>query len=146
VIDQAVVDFSAGLMDILMELAFGQAPPGDRWKDSSARLVMLAQKLKDSPSPSWVNPPAREHGDLESLVNANLLLSMGSDSEDEKGPIPFVAFNSSSPAVPSTSASAIAPSVLQSELRKTHHSLEALTITECMSTAFFFIWHLTKSC
>ena len=110
VIDQAVVDFSAGMMDILMELAFGQAPPGDRWRDCGARLVMLAQTLKESAPPDWVDPPARERGNLQSVIDAHLLLRMDGESEDEKPPFPSLALDSSSPAGPSTSASVIASS------------------------------------
>ena len=175
VIDRAVVDFSAGIMNILMELAFSQAPPGDRWRDCGARLVMLAQMLKESAPPDWVDPPAREHGNLESLVNVNLLLSMGSDSEDEKHPFPSLALDSSSSlAGPSTSASAISPGgqaattasssshqgqlashmalaveipPQQSQLNKMHHllKLRPLTLTNRMSTAVFFIRYLIKS-
>jgi hypothetical protein len=170
VIDQAVVDFSAGIMDILMELAFGQAPPGDRWRDCGARLVTLAQALKESAPPDWVNPPTREHGNLESLVKAHLLLSMGSDSEDEKNPFPSIALHSNSLAGPSTSASAIAPGgqatatalpsshqglpargmsiaveipQQQSQLKTT--KLRTLTLTKRMSTTFLFIRYLIQS-
>ena len=162
VIDQAVVNFSAGLIDILMELAFGEAPPGDRWRDCGDRLVMLARTLKESAPPSWVTPPAREHGDLHSLVNANLLLSMGSDCEDETRSFPSLPLGSSSLRSPSTSTSAITPRgqvaatasplshqgppasdmataaqipQLQGELHKTRRSVKTLTITECMFPA-----------
>jgi hypothetical protein len=156
-----------------MELAFGQAPPGDRWRDCGARLVMLAETLKASAPPDWVDPPAREGGKLDSVIDAHLLLSMDGESEDEKHPFPSLALHSSSPAGPSTSASAIAPSArvavaaspsshqglpahemaptsqiprqLQSELNKTHHSLRSLTITNCTFTTFFFIGYLIKS-
>jgi hypothetical protein len=166
VIDQAVVNFSAGLIDILMELAFGKAPPGDRWRDCGDRLVTLARTLQESAPPSWVTPPAREHSDLESLVNADLLLSMGSDCEDEKRSFPSLPLDSSSLHSPSTSTSAIAPRgqvattasplshqgppagnmvtaaqipQLQGELHETRRSMKTLTITECMFPAFFFI-------
>jgi hypothetical protein len=166
VIDKAVVNFSAGLIDILMELAFGKAPPGDRWRNCGDQLVMLARTLKESAPPSWVTPPAQEHGDLDSLVDANILLSMGSDCEDEKRSFPSLPLKSSSLRSPSTSTSAIAPrrqvaataspsshqgppaddiataaqiSQLQGEMHKTRHSMKALTITECMFPTIFFI-------
>jgi hypothetical protein len=97
---------------------------------------------------------------------------MDGESEDEKHPFPSLVLDSSSPAGPSTSASAIAPSArvavatspsshqgppahemapasqipqLQSELDKTHHSLQSLMITKRMFTTFFFIGYLIKS-
>src|SRR6266849_4441565 len=169
VIDQAVVDFSASLMDILMELAFGVAARGKRWKDCGAKLIMLAQTLKESPPPPWVDPLLREHSGLESLVN---LVSLGCDSEDEKCSFPSLTADPSSLAGTSTSASAVAPSSqvaataspsspqgppdsgmataaqippLQSELEEAHRSLEALRITGRTSTGFFSIGYLTKS-
>ena len=155
-----------------MELAFGRAPPGDRWRDCGARLIMLAQTLKESAPPDWVDPPAREGGPLDSMIDAHLLLTVDCESEDEQRPFPSLAPDSSSPAGPSTSASAIAPSArvavaaspsshqglpahemapasqipqLQSELNKTRHSLRPLTITNRMFTTFFFIGYLIKS-
>jgi hypothetical protein len=117
VIDHAIVCFTAGLTDILMELAFGQAPPGDRWRDCSAKLTMLAKALEESTSPTWVNPPARDpHAELELLVDASALLTMDDDSEDEDNPslsmpLDLASANSflpstSSPAGPSPSTSA----------------------------------------
>lgn len=171
-IDQAVVDFSAGLMDILMELAFGLAPRADRWRDCGAKLVILAQTLKESAPPNWVDPPAREHDDLQSFLDVDVVFALDSDNEDQKCSFPSLAVDSSSLAGPSTSASAMAPSgqvaataspstpqglpaggiataaqipQLQNELGEAHRSLEALTITGRMSTAFFFIGYLTKS-
>ena len=163
VIDQGVVHFSAGLMDILMELAFGVAPRGKHWKDCGAKLVMLALTLKDSPPPPWVDPPAREYNSLESLVN---LFPLGSDSEDENCSFPSLAVNPSSLAGASTSTSAVAPSgqvaattspsspqgppgggmVTVTQISPLPSELEeALRITRRMSTAFFSIGYLTKS-
>lgn len=163
--DQAVIDFSAGLMDILMELAFGVAPRAKRWKDCGAQLVMLAQTLKGSAPPRWVDPPAREQDTLQSLINADVLFPLDSDDEDEKCSFPPLSVDSSSLAGPSTSVSAIAPSgqvgatatpstpqelpaggiasavqipPLQGELG------DALTTTRRMSTALLFIGYLTK--
>jgi hypothetical protein len=83
VIDQAVVDFTAGLMDILMELGFGQALPGDRWRNCSARLTVLAKALGESAPPSWVDTPARDQVEVHM---SDVLLGMESDSEDEDDP------------------------------------------------------------
>jgi hypothetical protein len=120
VIDRAVVDFTAGLMDILMDLAFGQAPSGDRWRNCRIKLAALGQALQVSAPPNWVDPPARaQSAQLQSLVDENNLLSMDGDSEDESYlslsvPLDLASphelpVSSSSLAGPSTSTLAIAP-------------------------------------
>jgi hypothetical protein len=116
VIDRAVVDFTAGLTDILMELGFGQALPSDRWRNSSAKLATLGKALAESTPPSWVDPPARDPriGDVD-LLGMDV---MDADSEDD-GNLSFsvpldLATNqfsaSTSPSAgPSASTSAITP-------------------------------------
>ena len=149
-----------------MELAFGLAPRAERWKDCGAQLVMLAQTLKGSAPPRWVDSPAREQDTLQSLVNADVLFPLDSDNEDEKCSFPPLAVDSSSLAGPSTSVSAIAPSgqvaatatpsnPQELPARGTASAVripqpqselgEALTTTGRMSTALFFIRYLTKS-
>ncbi len=59
-IDRGIVDFTAGLMDLLMEMAFDrQALPGIQhgWSCCSTKLTMLAGALASSPPPNWVKPP-----------------------------------------------------------------------------------------
>ena len=153
-------------MDILMELAFGTAPRAQRWDDCGAQLVTLAQTLKASTPPCWVNPPARKQDSLQALVNADLLFALDGDDEDEKCSFPPVAVDSSSLAGPSTSVSAIGPSaqVAVTATPSTPQELPAgsiasavqipqpqselgaaLTITGRMSAGFLFIGYLTKS-
>ena len=155
-----------------MELAFGKGPRGKRWKDCGAKLVILAQTLKESPPPSWIDLSTRKQNGLDSLVNATYLASFSNDSEDKNCSFPSLAVDSSSLTAPSTSASATAPSSqvaatatsrpssqelpassiataaqipeMQSELGEARCSLEALTINRRMSTPFFFIKYLTK--
>jgi len=149
-----------------MELAFGLAPRPNRWKDCGARLIMLAQTLKGSAPPRWVDSPAQEQDGFQSLVNTNVLFPLDSDNEDEKCSFPPLHVDSSSLAGPLSSISAIAPSgqVAATATHSTPQELptggiasavqipqlqselgEALTITRSTSTAFFFIRYLTKS-
>jgi hypothetical protein len=117
VIDRAVVDFTAGLIDILMELGFGQALPSDRWRNSSAKLAALGKALAESTPPSWVDPPSRDPrtGDANMLG----LEVMDVDSEDDDNqsfsvPLDLASTNqlsaSTSPSAgPSASTSTITP-------------------------------------
>jgi len=113
VIDQAVVDFTAGLMDILMELGFGQTLPGDRWRHSSTMLTALAKALGESTPPNWVNPPTRDqHAKIQMLVDGKILLTMDDDSEDEGNPslsVPLDLAGANEFAGPSTSTLVTAP-------------------------------------
>ena len=84
VIDHAVVDFTAGLMDVLMELGFGRAQPGSRWRSCKAKLTMLAKALAESAPPNWVNAPARDrHAELGMLVDRQILLALDDDDDSE---------------------------------------------------------------
>lgn len=151
-------------MDILMELAFGLAPRAERWRDCSAKLVILAQTLKES-APPWVDPPVREPDSLQSPLNDDALFPLDSDNEDEKYSFPPLAVDSSLVG-PSTSVSTVAPSdqVAATAAPSTPQELppsgvasvvqtsqlrgelgEGLTITGRMSTAFFFPAYLNKS-
>jgi hypothetical protein len=114
VIDRAVVDFTAGLMDILMELGFSQVLPVDRWRNCSVKLTALAKALGESTPPNWVNPlPQDRHAQVEMLADGNLLITLHDDSEDEDNPslsMPLDLASTKESAGPSTSTSAIASS------------------------------------
>lgn len=142
VIDQAVVNFSAGLTDILMELAFGKAARGKRWRDCGAKLVVLAQTLKDSPPPLWVNPSVRAHDGLQSLIDHNLVTSFAVDSDDEECSFPSRDVKPTSTAGPSTGQAPPTDDTaeivtLQNKFGDAHRSLEALTITGGMSAPLY---------
>ena len=126
VIDHTVVNFTTGLMDILMELGFGQAPPQDRWRSCGAMLTGLANALGESTSPSWVNPPTRgQHAELQLLVDTKTLFAMDGDSEDEEGPSLSVPLNLASTNQFSPPSSSLAgPSTLTREIAP-HHQVAA---------------------
>lgn len=152
-----MVDFTAGLLDVLMELGFGQASPGDRWRNSSAKLTMLGKALAESTAPNWVDAPAQDPHD-----NGNALFQMDVDSDDDNVPDFSVPLDlasatefpdSTSFAGPSTSTSAIAPATdgagdlataaeiqhLKRELKRTRRSLKVLKTMQRMSFTLNFI-------
>jgi hypothetical protein len=140
-IDHAVVDFTAGLMDVLMELGFGEAQPGDRWRSCKARLTMLAKALAESAPPNWVEPLARDrHAELGMLVDRQILLALDDDSEDEGSPPPP---NQSSPSLAGPSASNLArPPVHQTAATVDGASLQGLPAGNAEAAAQVF--HLQK--
>ena len=146
VIDHAVVDFTAGLMDVLMELGFSEAQPGDRWRSCKARLTALATALAESAPPAWVDLPPRDpHAELDLLVKKQILLTLDPDSENEENESPLAlasaGASSSSLAGPSTSTLA-RPPIHQTAATVDATSLQGLPAGDVQAAAH--ILHLQK--
>lgn len=107
-IDQAVVDFSAGLIDIIMMLGFGEGPSGARWQQCGVELNKLAKALESSTAPAWVIVPRCDP--LGSMDDS--LITMEGDSDEEDGPASFVPFEDRSIHAVTTSTSASASTSL----------------------------------
>ena len=129
VIDQAVVDFTSGLMDILMELGFGQALPSDRWQNSSAKLATLGKALAESTPPSWVDTPTRDPCPGDANMLGLEVMDVNSKDDDNLSfsvPLDLASTNqlstSTSPsASPSASTSTILPFIRSQLLQMAPH-------------------------
>jgi hypothetical protein len=147
VIDHAVVDFTAGLMDVLMELGFGKAQPGSRWRSCKARLTTLAKALAESAPPRWVETPPRDrHAELGMLLDRRILLAMDDDddSENEGSPSPpgLASPNELSPSLAGPSTSKLArPPIHQTAAMVDGASLQGLPAGNAEAAAQVFHLH-----
>ncbi|KAF8276541.1 hypothetical protein DL93DRAFT_1698549, partial [Clavulina sp. PMI_390] len=85
VVDAAVKDFTVGLVDVLLELGFGEGTHQEWWAECGHALVTLGRTLERSEPPAWVNVQPRVQPRVqpapELLVDDPGLIVMDEDEE-----------------------------------------------------------------